>query len=332
MSVETNQNEDSAGGHALQLISAVNLSKFVDFTSGLVREVFKTLIDSTLEQLDAYADLVSKVSGTVADFEAKALGDVNAAAVDYLNKVILPSFGTGAIPTLAWSGTAVTGGGPDISLDAAKQQDLVALFAGVNAAVATLPTSPIVPASSPLAVNDLTTFESLLESTGSQILTMKTTNLHAFTVAKLKHDVKSAYDKIVTLLKLGMSKIVVEEGEIDTSLTFHVASADSDERTTSQTRTDVATHSSNWAVNGGFFGGRSVSGTIYGFLISKRSGYSVNGGAGSSSTNTSVQVAAVNEKSTAVTNLSFDITGGLKLRFRSDFFPSIDAASLSAPQ
>jgi hypothetical protein len=332
MSVSINKLEDSAAGRALQLISAVNLNKFVDFTSGLVREVFKTLIGSTLEQLEAYADLVSKVSGTAADFEAKALGDVNAAAVDYLNKVVLPSFGTGAIPTLAWSGTAVTGGGPDVSFDAAKQQDLEALFAGINAAVAALPISPLVPVSPPLAVNDLATFESLLESTGPQILTMKTTNLHAFTVAKLKHDVKATYDKIVTLLKIGMSKIVVQDGEIDTTLTFHVTSADTDEANASQTQTNVATSSSNWAVSGGLSGGHSVSGTIYGFLVSKRFGFGISGGGGSSSSNTSTQVATVNEKSTAVTNLSFDITGGLKLRFRSDFFPSIDAATLSALQ
>ena len=310
--------ENSAAARALELISATNLNKFVDFTSGLVREVFKTLVSSTLEQLDAYAELVATVSGTLEQYEEKAVGDVDLAAVDYLNKVILPSFEpSGTTPQQIQASTTDTA---LISFDPAKKNDLIAFFSGVVAKVKNVPS----PAPTPTpVVGDDDTFDRLLAEAGTS-LQMSVGNLKSFAAARLRRDLKLSYEKLVAILKLGMQKIVVTEGRINTALTFHVTSLDADEGTSSQTNVETSSRASNWALGGGMWGTRSLSGTVRGFVLS--------GSAGGSKTNTSTQVSVVNEKSTATTTLAFDITGSLELKFRSDFFPSFDPTVPLAPQ
>lgn len=344
MSVDINKLEDSAAGRALELISATNLNKFVDFTSGLVREVFKTVIHSTLEQLEAYADLVATVSGTLADYEEKAFGDVNVTAVDYLNSVVLPSFALPAasstsapqVTRTVGSDNAVTFSPATISFDPTKKTELIAFFSGINAEVKSLPSTTTNP-SQALTLGGPATFESLLVETTSALpstpstLEMSTDNLHAFAVARLRRDLKLSYEKLVTLLKLGMQKIVVTEGRINTSLTFHVASTDTDERKVSTREEDLSQRAFNWAVGGGLWGSKTLSGTIKGMVLSKSSGYSFSGSVGSSQSQVSLDVKTVNENSTAVTTLSFDITGALELKFRSDYFPSFDPTALTPP-
>src|SRR5947199_2466465 len=146
--LQINKLEDSAAGRA---IAAVNnaagiLHEFVDFTSDLVRNVFKTMIDSSIEQFEAYADLVAKVSGTVAEYEYKSLGgDTGAAALKYINEVVLPAFGAVASsnpvnPTLnaAPSSTPsnLTFTPATISFDPNKLADLDGSFANITATVA----------------------------------------------------------------------------------------------------------------------------------------------------------------------------------------------------
>jgi hypothetical protein len=331
MPVNIAQLENSAAGRALELISATNLNKFVDFTSGLVREVFKTLISSTLEQLDAYAELVATVSGTLQQYEEKAVGDVDAAAVDYLNKVVLPSFepaGTSPPQQILATSQAAT----LISLDSAKKNDLIAFFGGVTAQVVTVPTPG--PTPTPV-VGDLDTFDRLLvENTTATPPTLQISvgNLKSFAAARLRRDLKLSYEKLVAILKLGMQKIVVTEGRINTALTFHVTSQDADERTASDTQVNASTRAFNWALGGGMWGTRSLSGTIQSFVLSRNSIFSFSGSVGGSNSNTSTQVSVVNEKSTATTTLAFDITGSLELKFRSDFFPSFDPTTVAPPQ
>jgi hypothetical protein len=219
-------------------------------------------------------------------------------------------------------GTTVTFAPANVDLDPTKKSDLVALFSGTNAVVKVAPGVGLTP-----AVGEKATFDAVLVENTTvtpPTLQINSANLHSFAVAKLKQDVKASYDKLVTLLKLGMQKIVVTDGRINTSLTFHVASTDSDSRDVSDTATSTSDRVRNWSTGGGI--ASTFSGKLFGFALGGRFGFS--GTATGSSTQTSIQVHAVNEKSTAVTSLSFDITGALELHFRSDFFPSVDPATL----
>lgn len=51
-------------------------------------------------------------------------------------------------------------------------------------------------------------------------------NLEKFVTQKLKTGVKNSQDLLKTILKIGMQKVVVTNGEIMTKLTFHVDASD----------------------------------------------------------------------------------------------------------
>src|SRR5258708_15059924 len=91
--VQVSKLEDSAAGRALQAATSAPLTPFVDFASALVTNVFDTLVDNSIKQTRNYADLVASVAGTLEDFQAKTIGDPDKAAVDYLNTVVLPTYG-----------------------------------------------------------------------------------------------------------------------------------------------------------------------------------------------------------------------------------------------
>ena len=101
-----------------------------------------------------------------------------------------------------------------------------------------------------------------------------------------------------------MQKIVVDRGLIATKLTFHV---DANE-TTSLASTDIKIKSKSFGITGGLSGGsKKFSGRL---------------SAGYNSSNLSVSV--INEKSSAVANMSADIVGEVRIEFRTESFPSIN--------
>jgi hypothetical protein len=299
--ITINKLQDSAAGRAMEAVQAASgtLDQFSDFTTSLVRDIFKTVITASIDQLEAYADLVSKVSLSLADYESKVLGaDLDKRARAYADQVVLPVYGklvSGNPPKITNVGdTGVTAGNTDLELS--KLEEFKAVFDGVI-----IGTSP----------------EKSIESSGV-ILTPTTTpaisnqDLSDFCKAKLRRDVKKSYDQLVTILKLGMQKIVVTEGEIRTSITFHVDSTDSDTKNTSDSTTDYEQRSRS------FGAGLKVGGTFGKISGSLAMGYN------SSRFNSKLKVNVVNESKTAVTNTSTDITGSVLIKFKSDYFPSFD--------
>ncbi len=69
--------ETSATSQAVETYKAAAegvLPLFVDFTSSLIDNIFETIVGSSLKQLEAYADLVSKVAGGLAAYDHRVLG------------------------------------------------------------------------------------------------------------------------------------------------------------------------------------------------------------------------------------------------------------------
>ncbi len=328
--LKINKLESSATGRALKAIDEFGSvsTTFVDFTTGLVRDIFRTLVDSSIEQLEAYAELVAKVSGSLADYEQRVVGtdaEFQARGLDYLKSVIVPSFSSSPTGTVTMTGTFPSGtySPTTIGLDATKLANFKAAFAGVNADLGHGPTA-IDGASDPTAA---TPTPVITESGGTY--SINTLDLHKFCIAKLKKEVKASYDRLVMILKMGMQKLVVTDGEIKTSLTFHVDASDSDSITSSQVEQDYSQKSTSWGVNGGFGGSRSLSGKLAGNVISRSLGGSISGGVSSNSFKSRLKVNVMNEKKTAVTNTSVDITGGVTIHFKSDYFPSVDPAAVT---
>ncbi|HYL75837.1 MAG TPA: hypothetical protein VEU96_16625, partial [Bryobacteraceae bacterium] len=115
------------------------------------------------------------------------------------------------------------------------------------------------------------------------------------------------YNLMVTILKLGMQKLVIQNGMVRTKLTFHIdttaISASSSTDVSSQSQSVGARAGFSW---GGFGASGSYSSSIY-------------------------RVHVVNETSSAATNLSIDILGEVQINFRTETFPTIDPTLVPKP-
>jgi hypothetical protein len=300
--------EDSAAGRALQAATHAPLSNFVDFTSTLVANVFDTLVDNSIKQTRAYADLVASVAGTVTDFETKTLGGtIDEAALKYLADVVLPTYGGTASPALTTA--TPTGSTTFTNLEVAQA------YAGVTALVGSTP-PPVERVFSDPAV--------FVVGTGTNpIGTIASVDLVAFTKALLRKQVRRTYDDLRALVALGVQYIVIDNGTLKTSLTFHTDSVDSSSSDTTNTRTDYSTRARNF---GGYIarrGNTSFGGKIGGFFLGRSVSNSFGGSYSDNSYSSTLNVNLVNEKTSAVTNLSIDISGSLELHFRTNSFPAV---------
>ncbi|MFL6203618.1 MAG: hypothetical protein ACJ76J_30995 [Thermoanaerobaculia bacterium] len=311
--------EDSAAGQAIAAVTegaSATLPLFVDFTTGLVNNVLESVTASTLDQLRGYAELVSNVSGTLADFQKRTLGGtLDESALKYVNDVVIDVFATN--PALEVSSPTDT---QMIGFDPQKIEELKGSFSGVSATVP--------------GGTEPTIFDTALVQGGSTTAPtydMKAADLVAFAVAKLDRDTEASYRTLIALVQLGVQRLVMDECTVRTSTTFHVDSRDSLEKSSSQTEQAYSQAAFNWGVSASRSANTSVQGKLFGFLIGRTVSSNISGSAGGSRFSSNLRVKIVNEKQSAVVNTDIDITGFVELKFRSDYFPSIDPSTLPAP-
>lgn len=305
-----NQLESSATGRAIDAVikGQVVLDTFVDFTTDLVRNVVQTVVQSSMDQLQAYAELVANVSGTLADYEQRMFPDVDGESVKYINGYIKPNFGD----VVNWTADVTQTGTTAVALDPTKIADFKQVFSGLVVNFKQNGASAVADHS----IGDIIT-EVAATTTAPATATIIPADLFEFARAKIKRDIKASYDKLVMVLKIGMQKIVITDGKIYTKLTFHVGGADTDALQSSSTQVDYSARSSGWGVG------------LSGSIMRKAFGLGFNGGYSSSRSNSTLKVNVVNEQKSAVTTLDVDITGGVELRFRSDYFPSFDPTTVT---
>lgn len=295
-----------AGERALAAATQLEKIGFVEFSTHLVRDVYRVIVEASMDQLKAYADFVSKIAKTLAEYQKEVLGDDNSAeqnqkAYDYIKQVM--GFTDSDIGTP-----------PDdtkeLSLTDERVTTLKQHFVGIT-----------VPTGTPPENKSIDNF--ITGDPDSKII--KLVDLKAFVIAKLKGSVKNSYDLIKTILKIGMQKVVVTNGEIHTKLTFHVDATD----TYSKTSMDYQRNSEHWGISGeisgGYGGSGGTAGGIIGGLVRVMSGAFIGGGISGGYGSSKLKVSVVNEKSTAATNVIVDILGEVKIVFRTETFPSIEA-------
>lgn len=289
---------------------------FVEFTVDLVKGVYRTIVEASMEQLSAYADFVSKVAKTLAEYQQEILGadnsdEQNGNAYDYIKNVLGFSDTDIGTPLLDTNKLILT----DAQVTSLQQH-----FLGVTAKIAVVPVTPTADPADPTPhdnIKDYSIDHFILFITGSTgQKQIRLSYLKAFVISKLKKGVKESYDLIKTILKIGMQKVVVTNGEIHTKLTFHVDASD----TYAKTASEYNQKASNWGVRGGLSASKGFAGTIGGATVSKLIGGSISGGYSSSK----LSVSVVNEKSTAATNITVDILGEVRIMFRTETFPSIE--------
>lgn len=263
---------------------------FVDFTTDLVRNVFEIIVESSMDQLKSYAEFVKTVSQDLSTYQ-NSLGLVDSNelkkncekyAIDVLG--LLADVPT-AEPKYIYNGN---------SLDDAKGKR--------NAIIADLNGFDYDSAASVGTVQDVLSTEpttSVFEIAGAS-----KSNLDLVIAKKLKIAAENDYNLLITILKIGMQKIVVDRGLIATKLTFHVDASE----TADFSSTDIQIKSKSFGLTGGISGG------------GKKFGGRLSGGYSSSK----LSVSVVNEKSSAVANMSADVVGEVRIEFRTDSFPSIN--------
>ena len=189
------------------MVAATQLEKigFVPFTVDLVKGVYEVIVKASMDQLKGYAELVSQVSKDLATYQADMIGadgspELTAKVDSYIKDVLVmdPASTT------------------DYTLTTEKADELTTHFSGTE-------------------IDDTTTtpatkkgFAAVLTAAtgGAGGSTLKVADLKAFVEAKLKAGVKHSQDLLKSILKIGMQKVLVTSGEIETKLTFHVDASD----------------------------------------------------------------------------------------------------------
>lgn len=276
----------TAGERAMAAATQLQKIGFVDFTVDLVKGVYEIIVKASMDQLKAYAELVSQVSKDLATYQTDMIGaDDSSERIAKVNSYITEVLGL-ASPAAQ----------DPYTFTKEKEDELKAHFSGI-------------------LVDDngkQKSFADLLVIANGNS-TMTDAHLKAFVAAKLKAGVKQSQDVLKSILKIGMQKVVVTNGEIMTKLTFSVDASDD----YSKTSQELNQKSSAWGISGGISAGTGPLGSLIGGAISGN----LSGGYSSRKLNVSV----VNEKSSAATNIQIDILGQVRILFRTETFPSIDA-------
>lgn len=222
---------------ALDTLTSVNKIGFTQFTAGLINGVFNTIVNSSIKQMSAYANLVSTVSKSVADFTAEALGP-NQENVIF---VIKNEFGLN-IPT---------GNSPTITLNENQ-------FEVVSTSL------------KDIVINNkqITDASNLSALSGNpKTATITLAKLQPFVAAKISTEVESRYNLLRTLLQLGMQKVVVDKGHIRTKLTFSLDARNNQSASNSSRNENSSSSAALGVITGGAFGG-------VGFIAGAASGLS----------------------------------------------------------
>lgn len=275
--------DSNAGDRAVGAVSQLSKIGFVEFTTGLVTNVYETIVHASLDQLKAYGDLVATVADTLAKYQDDAIGDTDGKrqrTVDSYVRDVL------RIP--------LADPAPDpVALTPEQKALLSKEFAGqtIDDGEQEQPIDHYLQGSS-IALSPL----------------------RQFVLDKLRANTKHSYDLIKTMLQLGMQKVVVTDGDIETKLTFHVDAADSTDK--NQATTD--SRRTGWGVGG------SLTGQLGGGVAGKLVGSFLGGTVGGGYTNSKINVTVVNERSAAATNVNIDVIGHVNIRFRTDTFPAVN--------
>jgi hypothetical protein len=273
---------------------------FVEFTTDLVRNVYNVIVESSMDQLKSYAEFVSAVSQTVGEYQTSlGLGEDDNPAT---NPTLLKNCENYATNVLGLTGNLSSGSidkylieGFDAAAVKDKRNSIAADLNGFDFDE---------PDTSKGAIENYLPLESAITTASYDLGTTDKVNIDKIIALKLRKAAADDYSLLITILKIGMQKIVVDRGLIATKLTFHV---DANE-TTSTTSSDINIKSKSFGLTGGISGG------------TKKFGGRLSGGYNSSK----LSVSVVNEKSSAVANMSADIVGEVRIEFSTQSFPSIE--------
>lgn len=286
---------------SLTALTQVNNIGFTDFTTGLVNGVFGSVVQASIDQLKAYASVVEQVAKTTEQFIKDTIGADTAAQTISADLFITETFGL-AIPANAIATT-------NIAVTPEQFDTLVTAFIGFTDATtgkqindASIMKTPVPPATT----------------------TIKLGSLRGFVISKLVKTAAETHSLLITMMKLGMQKVVVTKGLIRTKLTFDVSARErTQQNTLQQTIERNKTTSAGGSVSGG--AGLSIFQSLFdapGSAGAVQVGPRANAGGEVSQQNT-LNVSLVSSRSSAASNLSAEIIGEVVIEFSTESFPSV---------
>lgn len=232
-----------AAGATAAMLGAVN---FPGFVASLVQGTFQAIVDASIQQMEAYANLLQEVAKTVDSFMSDNITDDMARdhLADNYGDIFQRDVSTGQPNLVVDPNTVQSGGLPSFL------QDL-----GFD---------------SPMDIDE--------QAVDNVIVPQTRHNL-----AELRHQTLS------TMVMMGINRVVVDDGEINAKLIFHVDAAET------MTFNFDEQKPTNW----------NLAGKI------GRNPFSANG----------ILVNTTNINAQTDLNVRADLTGEVKIRFRSETFP-----------
>jgi hypothetical protein len=263
-------------------MTQVNDIGFTEFTSGLVSSTFETLTSVALTQLKAYSELVASTSKTLAEYKKDTFGtdpegsDAGAEKVrnDWIQENLVD---TGLLKP----DDADLSNATPFTADAEDAPQLAQIFGDIKVGA-----------------------DDFVKALGSAPHKVTSETLHDFVGQKLAQTTQTEQDLLITILKIGMQKLVVTDGRIRTKLTFKVSATES----RAEAGTSVSSKSQNFSAGLAFRKKALGASASYG-----RTQYTVN---------------VVNESSYGVINVNAEIIGEVEIRFRTETFPQVDPKAL----
>jgi hypothetical protein len=232
-----------AAGATREMLGAI---AFPDFTASLIQGTFQAIVDSSIQQMEAYSRLLAETAKTVDQFMEDNITD------DMARDHLTSTYG-------------------DIF-----KKDLSAGYPQMTVA-----TDAVGAGQLPSFLRDLG-FDSPMDLDQQAVDEVVIPEARR-TLAEMRHQ------SLATMVMMGINRIVVSDGEINAKLVFHI------DATESMTLTFNDYKPTNWTLAG------KLGGNAFG-----ASGLVVN---------------TMNLNAQSDVNMNADLTGEVRVRFRSDYFP-----------
>lgn len=241
---------------------------FPEFTTKLVSDTFDALIAANIRQQQAYIELLTATSKSLTAFINDTKDDITPAEIVQLFSAILPP--RDAQPEGSPTGIVV---GQSLTADDARS---------VNEALT-------VTDGSATSNNDVATSGAI-----------NATKYAALVDAAAKRIAANKYTLLTEMVKIGMLRLVVTDGKIETRLNFNAYGSDSFSRYTND-----ATRSS-FAVRA-----QAQSGGLVSLWVK----------ASASTQFSTMRVSTVNTASNSDSGVNVEVMGGVTINFRTDYLP-----------
>ena len=259
----------SGTSEAVTQAARLNEIGFPEFTTKLITDVFDSLVSSNIRQTEAYIELLQQTGKSLSVFINDTKDDISGEMLLNFLATVLPADGDDEENVTA------------LSVDNSDNVDLSTEQADTLNTALALPDSAAVASNNEVAQVGTNSFDAILEAVANRISANK-------------------YDLLKEMVKQGMLRLVVENGVIETRLTFNTYGSSFSKETSSKYNRKNFTAKA-----------RAKTGPFTSLWVS----------AAASTRYTSVKISTTNKTDQDRSGSRVNIFGGVKINFKTDYLP-----------